>query len=100
MMISVIFCCSHTHTNSFCQIVIEISPQGVQEFAASLDRSLTKEYTSWMYEINKQNQQIGGFIRRWDGLTFATVKGAGHMVPTDKPAQAFHLFSYFIKGKW
>ena len=36
-----------------------------------------------MYEINQSNQQIGGFIRRCDGLTFATVRGAGHMVPTD-----------------
>ena len=74
--------------------------KGVQEFAASLERPLTHEYTNWMYEINKKNQQIGGFIRRWDGLTFATVRGAGHMVPTDRPAQALHLFSHFINGKW
>ena len=74
--------------------------KGVQEFAASLERPLTHEYTNWMYEINTKNQQIGGFIRRWDGLTFATVRGAGHMVPTDRPAQALHLFSHFINGKW
>jgi cathepsin A (carboxypeptidase C) len=73
---------------------------GVQEFAASLKRPITHEYTNWMYEKNHKNQQIGGFMRRWDGLTFATVRGAGHMVPTDRPASSFHLFSHFIKGKW
>lgn len=35
--------------------------------------------------------QVGGWIQEFDGLTFATVNGAGHMVPEDKPEAAMHL---------
>ncbi len=31
-----------------------------------------------------------------DSLTLATVRGAGHMVPTDKPAEAYEIFSVFL----
>jgi len=33
-----------------------------------------------------------------NGLTFASVKGAGHMVPTDKRAEALALFSGFLSN--
>ena len=32
------------------------------------------------------------------GFTFASVKGAGHMVPKDKRKEAFTLFTSFITG--
>jgi len=32
-------------------------------------------------------------------LAFVTVKGAGHEVPTFKPAAAFAMFTRFIKGQ-
>ncbi|KAK5964269.1 hypothetical protein GCK32_022408, partial [Trichostrongylus colubriformis] len=45
--------------------------------------------------------QIGGFYTHYDGLHFVTVKGAGHMVPTDKPAVAFHIiFSFLFDQKF
>ncbi len=31
-----------------------------------------------------------------EGLTLATVIGAGHMVPTDKPAQALEILDVFL----
>ena len=33
------------------------------------------------------------------GLTFATVRGAGHMVPTTQGARAAHLFSHWLSGE-
>jgi len=33
------------------------------------------------------------------GFTFASVKGAGHMVPKDKPKEAYVLFDSFINNK-
>jgi serine carboxypeptidase-like clade 2 len=30
------------------------------------------------------------------GLTFATVRGAGHMVPYTQPVRAAHLFKAFL----
>ena len=41
-------------------------------------------------------QQVGGYVVSYEGLTFATVRGAGHMVPYTQPARALHLFQAFL----
>eukprot|EP00286_Rhodomonas_abbreviata_P028637 CAMPEP_0181304866 /NCGR_PEP_ID=MMETSP1101-20121128/9398_1 /TAXON_ID=46948 /ORGANISM="Rhodomonas abbreviata, Strain Caron Lab Isolate" /LENGTH=486 /DNA_ID=CAMNT_0023410691 /DNA_START=277 /DNA_END=1737 /DNA_ORIENTATION=+ len=41
--------------------------------------------------------QVGGYSVELDGLHFATVHGAGHMVPATRPAQALHLFRAFLE---
>jgi len=41
--------------------------------------------------------QVAGYIEERDGLTFATVHGAGHMVPQFKRPQAFYLIFNWIK---
>ncbi|XP_024516757.1 serine carboxypeptidase-like 25 [Selaginella moellendorffii] len=43
--------------------------------------------------------QVAGWSQAYNGLTFLTVLGAGHMVPQDKPQQALSLFEHFLKGK-
>lgn len=35
----------------------------------------------------------------YDGLTFATVRGAGHEVPLFQPKRAFVLFQSFLRNK-
>jgi len=42
---------------------------------------------------------ISGFVQKYDGLTFATIKGAGHMAPAWKREEAYYLFSRFIQGQ-
>ncbi|CAN8260697.1 unnamed protein product [Cochlearia groenlandica] len=44
-------------------------------------------------------KQVGGWTEVYEGLTFATVRGAGHEVPLLKPRAAFELFKYFLSGK-
>ncbi|KAK6129139.1 hypothetical protein DH2020_037117 [Rehmannia glutinosa] len=44
-------------------------------------------------------KQVGGWTEVYKGLTFATVRGAGHEVPVFKPRAAFQLFSSFLQGK-
>ncbi|KAK9275194.1 hypothetical protein L1049_022455 [Liquidambar formosana] len=44
-------------------------------------------------------RQVGGWTEVYDGLTFATVRGAGHEVPLFKPKRAFILFKSFLAGK-
>ncbi|KAM5581204.1 serine carboxypeptidase-like 25 [Rosa sericea] len=44
-------------------------------------------------------KQVGGWTEVYEGLTFATVRGAGHEVPLFKPRAALQLFKSFIKGK-
>lgn len=42
---------------------------------------------------------VGGFAKTYDkGLVFTTVRGAGHMVPTDKPEAALKIFNQFLLG--
>ncbi|XXG51833.1 hypothetical protein AAC387_Pa03g0314 [Persea americana] len=43
--------------------------------------------------------QVGGWTEVYQGLTFATVRGAGHEVPLFQPRRAFHLFRAFLAGE-
>ncbi|XP_020226976.1 serine carboxypeptidase 24 isoform X1 [Cajanus cajan] len=43
--------------------------------------------------------QVGGWTEVYDGLTFATVRGAGHEVPLFQPERAYTLFKSFLEGK-
>ncbi|KAF7806538.1 serine carboxypeptidase 24 [Senna tora] len=43
--------------------------------------------------------QVGGWTEVYDGLTFATVRGAGHEVPLLQPKRAFILFKSFLAGE-
>ncbi|KAL4110141.1 hypothetical protein PRIC1_001834 [Phytophthora ramorum] len=45
------------------------------------------------------DDQIAGYQQRFElGLTFKTVKGAGHMVPAVRPLHGLHLFDCFLFG--
>ncbi|XP_022861604.1 serine carboxypeptidase 24-like [Olea europaea var. sylvestris] len=43
--------------------------------------------------------QVGGWTEVYNGLTFATIRGAGHEVPLFQPRRAFILFKTFLAGK-
>ncbi|KAK6151567.1 hypothetical protein DH2020_014202 [Rehmannia glutinosa] len=43
--------------------------------------------------------QVGGWTEVYEGLTFATVRGAGHEVPVFQPRRAFELFQTFLSGE-
>lgn len=44
--------------------------------------------------------KVGGRITEYEGgLTFVTVRGAGHLVPLNKPEEALALFSSFLNGQ-
>ncbi|OAY72198.1 Serine carboxypeptidase-like 34, partial [Ananas comosus] len=43
--------------------------------------------------------QVGGWSIIYDGLMFVTIRGAGHQVPTFKPAQALQLLAHFVANK-
>ncbi|KAL2478417.1 Serine carboxypeptidase-like 40 [Forsythia ovata] len=44
--------------------------------------------------------EVGGYTQVYEGnLTFATVRGAGHQVPSYQPARALSLVKFFLSGK-
>lgn len=54
----------------------------------------TSEWTAWYFD-----DQVAGYtMTLGDNVTFLTVKDAGHMVPTFKPAEALQMFINFLKG--
>jgi hypothetical protein len=55
------------------------------------------QWTAWELE-----GQVAGYVEKFVGrLSFATVHGAGHEVPTYKPAQALKLITaYFNASSW
>ncbi|KAI5320845.1 hypothetical protein L3X38_040553 [Prunus dulcis] len=42
--------------------------------------------------------QVGGWTQEYAGLTFVSVRGAGHEVPLHKPKQALTLIKAFLSG--
>ncbi|KAF3322310.1 serine carboxypeptidase-like 34 [Carex littledalei] len=44
-------------------------------------------------------QQVGGWTVMYDGLTFVTIRGAGHEVPEFKPRQALELAKFFLANE-
>ncbi|WVZ64550.1 hypothetical protein U9M48_014050 [Paspalum notatum var. saurae] len=45
------------------------------------------------------NMEVGGYVQQYKGgFTFATVRGAGHMVPSFQPERALILLDSFLKG--
>lgn len=68
---------------------------GDEWFVESLQQQTEVKRRPWLY-FNGETQQIGGFVKEFSNLTFLTVKGSGHMVPTDKPIAAFNMFTRFI----
>lgn len=45
------------------------------------------------------NKEVGGYVQAYTGgLVFASVRGAGHMVPSSQPERALILVSSFLKG--
>ncbi|CAA3001038.1 serine carboxypeptidase-like 25 [Olea europaea subsp. europaea] len=44
-------------------------------------------------------KQVAGWTEVYKGLTFATVRGAGHEVPLFKPRAAFQLLRSFLQGE-
>ncbi|WOL13893.1 hypothetical protein Cni_G22673 [Canna indica] len=43
-------------------------------------------------------RQVGGWTEVYEGMTFASVRGAGHEVPLLQPRRAFQLFKSFLAG--
>eukprot|EP01018_Ginkgo_biloba_P013658 Gb_00678 [translate_table: standard] len=43
--------------------------------------------------------KVGGWTQEYKGLTFVTVRGAGHEVPLHQPRKAFILFKSFLESK-
>ncbi|XP_005108565.2 lysosomal protective protein isoform X2 [Aplysia californica] len=70
---------------------------GDEWFVDQLDAKNPQQRKSWYYEAADGTKQVAGFYKAFDQITFVTVRGAGHMVPSDKPRPALKMFLSFIQ---
>ncbi|KAL1811956.1 hypothetical protein ACET3Z_022021 [Daucus carota] len=63
----------------------------------AIDLLKTSVQTPW-YPWYAQ-AEVGGYAVRYENLTFATVRGSGHFVPSYQPSRALALFSSFLAGE-
>ncbi|KAJ1289997.1 hypothetical protein BS78_02G208200 [Paspalum vaginatum] len=60
-----------------------------------LNLTITKPWRPWYTPAS----EVGGYIQQYQGgFTFASVRGAGHMVPSFQPKRSLVLFYSFLKG--
>jgi len=67
---------------------------GSEAWTESLNLPIIDLWRPWFV-----NNQVAGYTQGYKGLTYATIKGAGHMVPQFKPPQALHFFTQFLNGQ-
>ncbi|KAJ6353523.1 hypothetical protein OIU76_002523 [Salix suchowensis] len=53
-----------------------------------------EEWSPWYH-----GKQVAGWTIVYDGLTFVTIRGAGHQVPTFKPRQSLSFIKRFLENK-
>jgi cathepsin A (carboxypeptidase C) len=62
-----------------------------QQFSAKLGLRRQLNKTPWKFD-----KQIAGFKTQYRGLTFLTVRGAGHMAPQWRAPEMFYVFEQFL----
>ncbi|KAJ6738115.1 CARBOXYPEPTIDASE [Salix koriyanagi] len=61
---------------------------------SSLGLPITRTWRPWYHQ-----KQVSGWFQEYEGLTFATFRGAGHAVPIFKPSDSLAFFSAFLLGE-
>jgi len=88
----------------------QLVERGLRALVYSGDHDFVVPFTStrdWVYRLGLRQEQpykpwtvdgqVAGFTARFSpGLVFATVKGAGHMVPQTSPERGLHLITRFL----
>ncbi|KAL2896621.1 Serine carboxypeptidase-like 28 [Bienertia sinuspersici] len=90
----------------------ELIAAGVQIWVFSGDTDAVLPLTSTRYSINALNLstitewypwydsgKVGGWSQVYDGLTYLTVRGAGHEVPLTRPELASLMFQHFLRNQ-
>ncbi|KAL8128077.1 hypothetical protein AgCh_014868 [Apium graveolens] len=62
-----------------------------------IDYLQTTVKTQWYPWYTKA--EVGGYAIGYENLTFVTVRGSGHFVPSYRPSRALALFSSFLAGE-
>ncbi|KAG8131454.1 hypothetical protein E2320_009393 [Naja naja] len=84
--------CSFTVSLGYKRLYSEMNDQ----YLKLLSTGVEVARRSWIFTDEDGQDQIGGFVKEFTNIAFLTIKGAGHMVPTDKPRAAFNMVQRFL----
>lgn len=70
---------------------------GNQKFVHRLSLPLIKDKTLWTYATDIPD--AAGFVTKYNGVDFVTVRGSGHFVPLTKKHEALQMIANFIWNK-
>ena len=79
---------------------------GTQQFIWDLGLSVVEPWAPWKMDSGPgcpegpACKQIAGYATKFDGLSFVTVHGAGHLVPATRPAEGLQVLKNFLSGVW
>ena len=70
---------------------------GNQLWIKNLGLNVTESWRQWRAYDDKD--KVSGYVVKYEGLTFCTIRGVGHMPPSWKPRETYYMFSKFIRGE-
>ena len=70
---------------------------GNQAWIYNLGLEIEEPWRQWRAFGDSDN--VSGYVTKYKGLTFCTIKGTGHMAPQWKPKESYYMFSQFINGE-
>lgn len=80
--------------------------RGTQQWIWDTNRTVVSEWAPWTMEDGPgcpggpACKQTAGYAVKFDGLTFVTVHGAGHLVPATRPVQGLEVLRKFLGDEW
>ncbi|XP_039293498.1 venom serine carboxypeptidase-like [Nilaparvata lugens] len=70
-----------------------------ENFLRKLEWSGASKYRETRRKLWKIDGELAGYVRSSGNLADIMVRNSGHMVPTDQPKWAYHLFNNFIYNR-
>jgi carboxypeptidase C (cathepsin A) len=66
---------------------------GSVRWIPKLNMKIVESYRPWIV-----NGQTAGYVQEYDGMTYVTIKGTGHMAPQWKRQESFIMFNTYLRG--
>ncbi len=66
------------------------------DLMGGMKETIVKKWRTWSVG-NETLSPIGGFTKDWERLSFVTIRGAGHAVPSEKPEEMLRIVDHFLR---
>jgi len=76
-------------------VTFNVPALGTQQWVEDFQLDIIDDYQAWGV-----GGQVAGYYKKFDGITYVTVKDSGHMVPTFTPVQGKALLDAYLSGSF